>query len=88
MPENQVLPELLADFLTSSVVEVREVTLPLARTITRYDSQQYKIRSTAAHTTTAAPLDIAENEDTIQVGCEGCQRTADETLGGGGGRSI
>ena len=45
MPENQMLPELLANFFTNSVVEVREVTLPRARTITPYDSQQYKIRS-------------------------------------------
>ena len=38
MLENQMLPELLADFSTNSVVEVREVTPPLAHSITRYNS--------------------------------------------------
>ena len=45
MLENQMLPEVLADFSTNSVVEVREVTPPLARSITRYNSRQHKMRS-------------------------------------------
>ena len=37
---------------------------------------------------TGAPFDVEMNEDIVRVGCEGCQRTEDETLGGAGGRDL
>ena len=40
------------------------------------------------HTNTGAPFDVEANGDIARVGCEGCQRTADETLGGAGGRNL
>ena len=40
------------------------------------------------YTNTGAPFDVEVNEHIVRVGCEGCQRTADETLGGAGGRNL
>ena len=41
-----------------------------------------------SYTNTGAPFDVEANGDIARVGCEGCQRTADETLGGAGGRNL